>query len=235
MQTLHRTLINADPRLKIAVALTTGLSVWHADSLGVLFYAFFLCILGVAARLFPQNSRNTLAAYAGFTLLWVAVKIGVDLLSGKETAEALADGGLLGVRLAMVLFIGLFLAEITSLRSLGAAVSWALRPLFKSNAWKGALALALTVHFLPLIWSTTRTIRGTMKLRGASLPLHRRVPLFTGALMRSLGQKTWSRTVALAARGLDEPQAWDIRLSTSIMECLTALVLAALSALPAFL
>jgi biotin transport system permease protein len=235
MSALRRSLSNSDPRLKIAVALTSGLAVWHAGAYGTFLYLAVLLGIAGSLRLFTRDFRKTLRAYAGFVLLWVGVKIGVDLISGGAPASVLFEGLLLGVRLCTVLFIGLFLAELTSLRSMGAAVAWSLRPILGAHAWKGALALALTVHFLPLFRGIASTILSTMRLRGAHVPLLRRVPLFTGALLRSAGQKTWSRTLALAARRLDEPEAWAIRLQTSPWECLWAALLAALFTLPALL
>lgn len=122
-------------------------------------------------------------------------------------AHAARESALLGVRLTLLIGIGLALALAASPRALGLALVWLLRPVLGARAWQPALGVALMVHFLPMAQGTFTQVSRAADLRGP-LPLRRRAVLLPAAVLRILGQRTWTQTVAVAARGLDHPDAW---------------------------
>ena len=126
---------------------------------------------------------------------------------GPLLAHAARESALLGVRLALLIGIGLALALAASPRALGLALVWLLRPMLGARAWQPALGVALMIHFLPMAQGTFAQISRAADLSGP-LPLRRRAVLLPAAVLRILGQRTWTQTVAVAARGLDRPEAW---------------------------
>jgi biotin transport system permease protein len=137
--------------------------------------------------------------------------------------------------LATLFGLGLVLAATTSTRALGMAIGKLFRPVLGRNAWQVALALALMVHYLPLAWSTLSTIRSSIALRCPDLGWRRRVLLLPQAGIRTLAQTTWSQTLAVAARGLDGPEAWDHPMPLSWRDAAGAAVMLAFAGLIAWL
>jgi biotin transport system permease protein len=197
-----------DHRVRILLALGFGLLILHTGAVGLGVFA------GAAAALTAFLSRRSaadlrLTAAAGiFVGLWTVVKCLVELWSGASVATALTESGLLGLRLGLLILVGLCLALSSSPRKLGLALAWMLRPVLGRRAWSVALALALMIHFLPLTWQTFARLRQTMRLRGTDVPWRQRLILLPQAALRALSQKTWNQTIAIASRGLDEEAAW---------------------------
>lgn len=201
-------LLSLDPRLKLVFSAALGTVAWHSGPVGLA--AAGICAVCLAAVLggFRTEFKATVRAWGTFVLLWFTVKFGVDLFSGIPAIEAAPGAALLAGRLFTLIALGLCLAQSASPRQLGLAVTWFLRPVMGRHAWKPALSLALMIHFLPLVRETFATARQTAELRAAHLPWHRRTLLALQAGLRSLSRMTWSQTVAVAARGLDDPAAW---------------------------
>ena len=199
-----------DPRLKAGVCLFGGPGVWllgpvHAAALVVLL-AFLVFPLALTQPL----GRGMLRRLAWFVLLWTAVKVGLDMVSGAAPADAALGGLILAVRLAALLMLGLVLALSTSARSLGLAVVWALRPFIgRERAWRAALSLALMVHFLPLCLSTLDQVSAAFRSRCPRGSLAQRALIVPLAVIRGLGQRTWNQALAVAGRGLDRAEAWE--------------------------
>ena len=220
-------LFRADPRIKIGLALLLGVLTWRAGPVGLVVYAVFLAaILLLTARSRPDN-RSVIRIYTFFILFWMALKFGFDLLEGLPWPDAAIAAGFMGFRLLVLVFLGLALALTSSARGLGLALAWVLRPVLRDRAWQAALALALMIHFLPLTWQTLSTVHKTVNLRAADLPFRRRLMLLALTSLRSLSQKTWKQTLALAARKLDGPETWSSNPPFRSGEVLIALVLAA--------
>ena len=142
------------------------------------------------------------------------------------------DAALLGLRLCVLIGLGLLLALTTSPRQLGLALSWFLRPVLGKNAWKTALSLALMIHFLPLVQTTFAQVKQTIRLRQPKRSRWERVLLVTQATLRLLAQKTWSQTVAVAARGLDSPEAWVPHFPPQPLNWILGFLMAAAGLLP---
>ncbi|MFO7595386.1 MAG: ABC transporter [Desulfocurvibacter africanus] len=207
---MQRFIRTFDPRLKIALGLMLAVLIWVAGPVGVAAYALGLTAMLVAARLGPSFSL-AFKSYLLFLSIWTGLKILVGAIADLPLEQNLAEAGFLAMRLYTLLATGLILSASSSPRSLGLAVSWYLRPLGRWT-WQPALALALMIHFLPLIGQTFAQIRQVIGLRCPGLPAHSRLILLLQASLRALAQKTWDQTLALAGRGLDAPEAWQARM-----------------------
>ena len=199
---------SADPRLKILLALTAGVLTWSAAWPYLTLLSFGLGLLLFLLRTFHHGYASLWRAYLLFVVVWTAIKWVGDGLGPPTLLQAAPEAALFGWRLGLLLCLGLALALATPPRQMGSALAWALRPVMGDRAWRSALALTLMVHFLPQTWLALADIRRTMRLRGARLPWWRRGPLTARTLLRVMSQKTWTQTLALAARRLDDPAAW---------------------------
>lgn len=206
-----------DPRLKILLAGCFGVATWHVDNTTLGAYSFFLWLLCARADFFTRARWPMFRAYLAFILLWVFLKFILDSLPSMASIHLLPlpllrqnaiEAALLGLRLCVLIGLGLVLTLTTSPRQLGLALSWFLRPILGKNSWKTALSLALMIHFLPLVQSTFAQVKQTIRLRQPKRSRWQRFLLVPQAALRLLAQKTWNQTVAVAARGLDSPEAW---------------------------
>lgn len=221
-----------DPRLHLLLAGCYGVLVWRLPLLGLAVVAAGLAGLFAMPPLRHRLRPGMLRGHAWFVLVWVALRFALACLGpmgdtsavdggaggvfgvlrfawpdGPLLAHAARESALLGLRLALLIGIGLALALAASPRALGLALVWLLRPVLGARAWQPALGVALMVHFLPMAQGTFAQVSRAGDLRGP-LPLRRRAVLLPAAVLRILGQRTWTQTVAVAARGLDRPEAW---------------------------
>ena len=201
-----------DTRASLAVVLALGVMAWRTGPAGLALYALGLAWACAGLTGFLRRNLAAFRTYLLFTCFWMAAKLAMDWLRGVDVMTSLPETGLLGARLAVTLCLGLALAQSTSTHRLGLAVSWWLRPMLGKRAWKAALGLALMVRFLPLAWESGRQLKLAMRLRAAQsgrpLPWRVRALVLPTALLRVVAQKTWQQAMALAARGLDRPEAW---------------------------
>ena len=219
-----RRLVHLDARLKIITAACFGLLTWRAGPLGLAAYGLGVGWAALVLGAFRAENRRTFAAYGLFVLFWMAFALALASWEGSFTwSKTLPETGLLGLRLCVLLFIGLSLALSASPRQLGLAFSWFLRPVLGRRAWTAALSLSLLVHFLPLAWTCVRQVRQAIRLRNPRQGKVRRALLLSRATLRILGQKTWTQTVAIAGRGLDSPEAWEPRFTPQPLAWLGAL------------
>lgn len=217
---MGRSLEELDPRLKIVGAVALGACAWHAGVLGLAVYAAALVLACLALGAFRPQGLRILRAGLIFVAAWTLLVFLLALRKawpGQEpllqavrlaAPEAISAAGLSGARLLIMLLTGLGLALAASARQLGLALAWALRPVLGRRAWQSALALALMVHFLPLVWETLDRVRLAMRMRRVGGPPWKRMALTAQAALRILGQRTWTQALAVAARGLDRPEAW---------------------------
>lgn len=215
-----------DPRLKILLAVLLAVLAWRAGAAGLLLYLSGLGIVLLLALDRAAAGRGALRAGASFVLVWALLKWGFDWLNGSPGFRALEEGALFGLRLAVLIGIGLALTATSSPRALGLAFAWFLRPLLRDRAWRAALALSLMLHYLPLTLRTLSTVRTTIRRRCPDLSLPRRLHLLAEASLRALSLKTWDQTLAVAARGLDRPEAWKGRLHWRLSEATAGILLA---------
>ena len=199
-----------DPRLKLVVALVLGPCLWKIHIISVV-----VCALLLLSLVWPLASTQPVGgkmvrSLLVFVCFWVAVKMGLDAMSGTPVEHILLDGIQLGMRLVALLLLGLGLALSSSARSLGLAVAWAMRPVVgKERAWRAALSLALMIHFLPICLETLARVKEVASRRCLGTGLSVRMRIIPQALVRNLSQKTWNQTLAVAGRGLDSATAWE--------------------------
>lgn len=221
-----------DPRLHLLLAGCYGVLVWRLPPSGLAVVAAGLAALFMATPLRRRLRPGMLRGHAWFVLAWMALRFALACLGpvegtpatpggdggvfgnlqftwpdGPLLAHAARESALLGLRLALLIGIGLALALAASPRALGLALVWLLRPVLGARAWQPALGVALMIHFLPMAQGTFAQASRAADLRGP-LPLRRRAVLLPAAVLRILGQRTWTQAVAVAARGLDRPEAW---------------------------
>lgn len=198
-----------DPRLKLVIALFLGPGMWLLPPVSVAICLGFLAPTVFAlSRSQPLGSKMVRSLFT-FILFWVVLKAFLDGISGLSLATLLIQSGELGIRLTGLLLLGLGLAMSTSARALGMAVSWALKPFIGGErAWKIALSLALMVHFLPMCLSTMTQVKETVASRCPHFGFRQKMVLIPQVVLRSLGQKTWNQTLAVAGRGLENAEAW---------------------------
>lgn len=198
-----------DPRLKMGAALVLGPLLWGVHPLAVVGWGVILLPVVYGLSLAQPLGRKMIFSLFGFVVFWCGMKFLLDVITGLPMSDVVVDVSLLGVRLSALLLLGLSLALSTSARSLGLAVSWAIRPFAgKERAWKVALSLALMVHFLPLCLSTMNQVKQTLSIRCPDCGFIRKMVLIPQAVLRALGQKTWNQTLAVACRGLENGEAW---------------------------
>lgn len=216
-----------DPRLKLGTALLLGPCMWLLPPLSVLGCTLlFLLLVSALAASQPLGSKMVRSLIT-FVLFWVVIKSVLEAVSGMPAMQILMDSGVLALRLSGLLLLGLSLALSTSARALGLAVSWLISPLVgRERAWRVALSLALMVHFLPLCLSTMNQVRETLSRRWPHCGFRQRMVLIPQAVLRNLGQRTWSQTLAVAGRGLESADAWKPDFSWSLSDSVCAVVLA---------
>ena len=217
-----------DPRLKLAAALVLGPCLWkvHFASAAVCAFALLLLVSPLAASR-PLGSRMVRSLFF-FIFLWVVVKAVVDGTTGVPAEHIFFDAGQLAVRLASLVLLGLVLALSTSARALGLAVAWGVRPLVgRERAWRVALSLSLMVHFLPICLTTMAGARDVLDRRCPGAGFGVKVRIIPQAVIRNLGQKTWSQTLAVASRGLEGPEAWEADFRWSARDLVCACLFAA--------
>ncbi len=236
----HR-LHSIDPRLKILLAGCFGVATWHVGPYALGGYAFCLWLLCARADFFTRARWPMLRSYLWFVLFWALMKFALDCLPATWPMylpnrailrQAGLEAGLLAVRLCILIGLGLVLALTTSPRQLGLALSWFLRPVLGRNSWKTALSLALMIHFLPLTQSTIAQVRQAIRLRNPQRSRWQRFLLLPQATLRILAQKTWTQTVAVAARRLDSPAAWVPHFPPQPMAWIMGVIIAGAGLLP---
>ncbi|QLA19461.1 CbiQ family ECF transporter T component [Desulfolutivibrio sulfoxidireducens] len=197
-----------DPRVKLATALCLGPVVWRLGPAGTAALTLFFAAGTIIAVPRSGYGSGAVRGNAVFVALWATAKCLFDIWSGMAVTTAVFESAVFGAKLLTLIFLGLVLAATTSPRQMGAALSWALTPALGHRAWKAALALALLVHNLPLAWTAGAAIRRAMRLRCPDLPFARKPALFATALLRTMSLTAYDRTMAVAARNLDRPEAW---------------------------
>ena len=205
---LHRT----HPLVKLAVALCLGIFTWRAGPAGLALYLAGLAAVGLASPGRGELRPVSLRAIATILFFWVLVKAGFEFWEGAAVSTALQQAGILGLRLAILILGGLCLTAVTSARQIGLAVDLLLRPAIGKKSWQGALGLALMIHFLPLTLRVLRQAGTGLRLRSPRRGPVVRMRLWAQTVLRVLNRATWQQTLAIAARGLDDPGKWRERI-----------------------
>jgi biotin transport system permease protein len=198
-----------DARVVLLVGLLLGVLVWRVGLAGNALYAATAAAVLAATGAGRSGAIRVARSAAPWALVWGGVKLGVDLLSGAPAAVAFGEVVLLTVRLAVLVLVGAALGALVTPRALGLALASVVRPLAPRSAWKVGLALLLMLHLVPRAWDALRSARGALRIRRIGLPWHREIVLVVEAGTRSLAVLTWDQALAVAARRLDRPEAWE--------------------------
>ncbi|MFV0423903.1 hypothetical protein [Oleidesulfovibrio sp.] len=240
-------LSSLDPRAKLVCAGFLGVLVWQAATPVLVCYALFVASLFAISHNINASHLPMLRSYLWFVILWAAIKLCIDAAGLTPAAQllfpqhaafadriqlALPAAGVFALRLLILIGIGLLLTLSGSSRSLGLALSWFLRPVLGKRAWHMALSLSLMIHFLPLIQQTTAQVRHAIRLRNPACSKLRCWLLLPQATLRVMSQKTWTQTVAVAARGLDSPEAWKPQFPPQPFGWLACAVVLSIAAVP---
>ncbi len=197
-----------DPRVKLACGLVMGILVWRAGLVGLgLYLALPAALLFLFRGQWPGRAA-VVRNYLAFVAFWMLAKWGLDVLWGMDWVQALDISAWLGLRLVILLMVGLCLGLTTSSRQLGMAANWVLRPVLGKRAWKASLALAIMIHSLPLAWQALAQVRLALTARRLKVGRVRRTLLTVQGVMRLLGRRAWEQAVAVASRRLDRAEAW---------------------------
>lgn len=231
-----RGLSGVDPRIKLVVALSLGVMVWQASWPGLLIYSLFLGAIVFTYRHYWPGNRALLRTYVGFVCFWSLAKFLLSLVGTQGWQDAAIGASLVAGRISCLLLLGAALTMTTSSRSLGMGLSSLLRPVLgKERAWRTALAFALMVHFLPLTWRTVEQVRETIRRRCPRISVWQRIPLMVQAILRNLGRLTWDQSLAIAGRGLDQSEAWNIDFPMQYAQWGVGILFVAVSAILALL
>lgn len=224
---LGRYLANdVDARLKLLAALVLGMLGLHAGPVGVGVSLAVLVALLLGLRPLWPSRAGVCWSYGLFVLFWSGVKWGVDvLLAGLDWRQAGLDAAGLGLRLSVLVLVGLVLGLAASSRQLGLAVGWVLRPVLRDRAWKFGVAMALMIHDLLGVWQAVHDTGRALRSRGLHLPPGAAVGLRVRSTVRRLGQRVWKQALAVVARSLDNPVAWRPAFAGSVAQRGIGLVL----------
>ena len=235
--TMHATptrqhlLVRLDTRVKIIVCGVLGILTWQVSPVGLALFGLFTGLLVQQGKLLTASQRPIIRNYLTFVLFWAMLVFLLEILPENFVQQPLeifnqftpatllpaaSKASVLAARLTVLILVGLTLAFTASPRQLGLALAWFLHPVMGKKSWKTALSLALMIHFLPLVQTTFTQARQAMLLRQPTRNTMQRFLLVLQAVLRILGQKTWTQTVAVAARGLDHPQAWQTTLPANL-------------------
>lgn len=201
-----------DPRLALLLAALAGLAAWRAAPVGLI--AYNLLGWGGFALAAPGHEfRASVVRVLKFVALWSALLALADWLGGATPQRLMQETPVLAARLLAMLGVGLALVALIPRRELCLAVTSLLSPFLGERSWKPGLALALMVHYPPLLRRTFAGSLASAEYRLAGFPAWKRRLIGLAAGLRAMGQQTWRQTLAIAARNLDGPEAWAARLA----------------------
>ena len=201
-----------DPRLLVPVAACYSVLIWQTTPTGVVLCAALLYLFRAAAGrpLLPPGGLGLAFRPA---LFWAALKMAVDLWEPIVRAAPLpaaAQAGLLGLRLFLLLLLGLGFTSLVSAPGMGAALIWLLPPPLRRHFWRLGPALAFMARCLPEIFAAAADTRRAARVRG----LPDKGPAFWKLALPQIFRLPALRINALAtaaaARGLDAPETWSI-------------------------
>lgn len=199
------------PALVIWIVFGLGASIWYLPFSAAAGLALLLAVL--VARLgrlkFARlGFARLMQAYLAFTLLWAGGRIGFAVYNGLGLAGGLWLGLDLALRIMVIAGAGVSLLFLLTPCQVAREAGLSLKWLLPAHYWKLSLALLIMLSFFEAALVSWRGLSQTLKLRAGACPLRIRLGLAGGALLRLLSRQTWERTLCVAARRLDRPEAW---------------------------
>ncbi len=206
-----------DPRLLLLLTALYSPAIWKASPVGlamcVALFGLFRLVAGS-----PLMPPGGMARAARFALLWTALKVLVDAL-GLHTGGLsfvsldampgiLSGAGLLGLRLFLLLLLGLGLTTLVSAPAMGAALIHLLPPPLRRHCWTIGPTLAFMARCLPEILAAAHETRLGARARG----LPDKGPAFwklaLPQIFRLPALRVHALATAAAVRGFEAPEAW---------------------------
>ncbi len=206
-----------DPRLLLLLTALYSPAIWKASPVGLaVCIALFVLFRFVAGG--PLMPPGGIARATRFALLWTAIKALVDALGlqtgglGLAPLDALpgilSEAGLLGLRLFLLLLLGLGLTTLVSAPAMGAALIHLLPRPLRRHCWTIGPTLAFMARCLPEILAAAHETRLGARARG----LPDKGPAFwkpaLPQIFRLPALRVRSLATAAAVRGFDVPEAW---------------------------
>ena len=190
-------------------AFILGASIWYVPLwLGLLFVCFgFFAIAGLGGVSKPW--RGVAFTYLFFTLFWAGGRFCLVLYNGQNLASASSEAMDFACRLCFIGQVGLCLLIIFTPYKIARQVGKSFKKLAPGHFWKLSLALLLMLSFLQEARLALRGLNQTLSLRGQHLSFFRRIIVLGAGILRILSRQTWDRALAVVARKLDNPAAWE--------------------------
>lgn len=196
------------PKVVIWTVFLLGASAWYLPGTVAGGLAIICMLTALSLGVCKRPYRKLIWIYFGFILLWSAGRFGFALYNGQD----IATGALLSLDLAIrfMILAGagtsllLILTPCGIAKEAGLSIKW----LMPKSFWKLSLALLIMLSYFEVALTAWKGLSQTIALRTGSLPLHQKMRLVGIALLRILSQQTWDRTLAVASRKLDSPEAW---------------------------
>lgn len=208
MPDLQNKPFDLDGRLKLVLLIASCFVSQYLPAPFLPVWLAALAALFIPKKKRGRNLRFMLHGGLIFILFWLMMTIGSDLIGGKGWKESFLLALPLGARLLALTLVGIAYVEYASPIETGRAAAWFLKPILGTNAWRPALAIALTAWFLPQSLRLSSDIRLAMQARGLQLSWWKRATLLLGASLRILEQKADHLAIALASRRLDDHRSW---------------------------
>lgn len=213
---MNGTTIYDDPRPILLLSIVCGVVVWWSSPLYLCIIS--LCLLSILfLPSLPQSvyKKTTIYYHAIFFICsWCVIKFVVDSFTiPMPLYEALANTALLALRLCILTFLGLLLISKTTTRNIALAAGWYLRPFFKQHSWEIALALTLMLHTIPRLFHTISQVRITTRHRLSHLSNYKQIQIIMSTITRILIVSITKQTIAIIAKRLAFPEAWELKQS----------------------
>lgn len=196
------------PKAVIAGVFVLGASAWYLPLQLAAVLAGGLVGMALFLGACKAGFRKLFLAYAAFTLLWAAGRLGFALYNDAGIATGLWLAFELVLRLFLIAGAGacllLLLTPSRIAREAGLIVRWASPDSF----WKLSLAILVMLSYFEAALFAWQGVSQALKLRCDRVSLSGRIRIAGTALLRLLARQTWERTFAIASRKLDSPDAW---------------------------
>ena len=189
-----------------------GVSIWYVPFwLALIFVCVgFLAIAGLAGVGDVSKSwRGPAFTYLFFILFWAAGRFCLVLYNGQSVDVACREAADFGCRLCFIGQVGIWLLVIFTPYKLARQVGKSFKKILPTQFWKLSLALLLMLSFLQEARVSWLGLNQTLSLRGQNLSFFRRLIVLAAGILRILSRQTWDRALAVVARKLDNPAAWE--------------------------
>lgn len=201
-----------DPRPLLLLTIVCGITIWWLSP----FYLciIFFCLLNYLYNLlFNQSIHKKPILHAIFFVCsWCIIKFIIDSLTVPiNYYELLTNTAILGLRLFVLILLGLCLISKTTPRHIALAAGWYLRPFFKQHAWEVTLALSLMLHTIPRLLHTVSQIQTTTKHRLSLLSRLQHIQIIMSTTTRILIMSISKQSTVIIAKHLDSPEPWELK------------------------